>query len=80
MSRVTYAFNEEEARHVARPVGRKLKIPKHAKLRNRRILREAMQATGLFIFGYGATGLVMHLAAGFFLVSRAATFLPQFAI
>lgn len=80
MSRVIYAFNEEEARHVAKPVGRKLRIPMHAKLRNRRILREAMQTTGLFIFGYGATGLVMHLAAGFFLVSRTATFLPQLVL
>lgn len=70
MSRVTYAFNETVARNHVKPQGRKLKMPMRSKLRNRRYLRRAMETAGLFIFGFGSTGLLLHFAAGYYLYSN----------
>lgn len=79
MSRVHYAFDEKAARD-ARLAGKKLRISVQARLRNRSYMRSAMQAAGLFAFGFGSTSLVMHLAAGFFLISRATALFPAFHI
>lgn len=77
MSRVHYAFDEHVARQYSKPAGRKLQMPMRAMLRNRRLLRSAMETTGLFAFGFGATGLLTHFAAGVFLYSRLAAMFPQ---
>ena len=77
MSRVTYAFNETVARQHVKPQGRRLQMPMRSKLRNRRYLRSAVETAGLFVFGFGATGLLMHFAAGYYLLSGGLTMAPS---
>ncbi|MCC3245704.1 hypothetical protein LG047_10260 [Methylocystis sp. WRRC1] len=77
MSRISYSFDESAVCAANRAAGRKPRIPLRKKLRSRRYLRGAMEAAGLFAFGYGSTSLVMHLAAGFFLIHRVSGLFPH---
>lgn len=78
MSRVNYAFDPVAAQApAAPPLGIRAHLPTKEKMQDRRYLKMAMETIGLFLFGFGTASLVMHLAAGFFLVSRFAAFLPH---
>jgi len=77
MSRIHYSFDETAACVAAPPpAARQPRIPLRARLRSRRYLRSMMETAGLFAFGFGSTSLVMHLAAGFFLIHRVSGLFP----
>ncbi|MCX7899571.1 MAG: hypothetical protein N2444_05735 [Methylocystis sp.] len=70
MSRVNYAFDEAAVASYIKPRETKLRMPMRRKLRNRRYLRGALEAAGLFAFGFGSTALLTQLAAGSFFLFR----------
>jgi len=70
MSRIRYSFDETLLSATPQPSGRQPRVPLRARLRSRRYLRSAMEAAGLFAFGFGSTSLLIHFAAGFFFIHR----------
>ena len=80
MSRVHYSFQSDPAFLSAHMGGRQPRVPFATKMRDRRYMKSAMETAGLFFFGFGSTGLVLHLAAGFLVVSRMTSFLPSIGL
>lgn len=78
MSRVKYAY--AAAQPAAQANGIRAHIPLSEKVRDRSWLKASLEAAGLFLFGFGSTGLLLHIAAGFFFISGGASFLPHLHI
>lgn len=76
MSRVKYAYATPN-QAVAPATGIRAHVPLKEKIRDRSYLRMSLEAVGLFLFGFGSTALLMHIAAGFFFISGGASFMPH---
>jgi hypothetical protein len=64
MSRINYAFASTPDQPVQQGSTIRSRVPLKEKVRDRKYLRMAMEATGLFLFGFGTTSLVTHIFAG----------------
>jgi hypothetical protein len=79
MNRVKYAYATPQPLS-AHASGIRARVPLREKIRDRSWLKMSLEAIGLFLFGFGSTALLLHVAAGFFLVSGGASFLPQLSM
>lgn len=58
-------------------IGLRARLSLVEKVRDRRWLGSSLETVGLFLFGFGATSLLLHIAAGFFVISGGVSFQPH---